>query len=185
MLFVFFFPKKGRKDEDSSSLATVSKVRICVASNKLPENLYCMGFPVDIQMHTKNFSILRLKNLFSILENHTHAQQQERESLSHYYKRSLKKTETKEPTKQLDGTMWTLSQCSSLNMLGPGSGTIRRCGLIGGCVSLWVQTLRPSSQQPRSQSSACFQNKMLFCSSCIMPAWSLPFSHLDDNGLNF
>jgi hypothetical protein len=24
-----------------------------------------------------------------------------------------------------------------LNMLDPGSGTIRRCGLVGGSVSLW------------------------------------------------
>jgi hypothetical protein len=26
-------------------------------------------------------------------------------------------------------------------MLGPGSGTIRRCGLVGGSVSLWRQGL--------------------------------------------
>jgi hypothetical protein len=26
--------------------------------------------------------------------------------------------------------------CGDLNMLGPGSGTIRRCGLVGGSVSL-------------------------------------------------
>jgi hypothetical protein len=30
-------------------------------------------------------------------------------------------------------------------MLGPGSGTIRRCGLVGICVSMWVWSLRPSS----------------------------------------
>jgi hypothetical protein len=28
--------------------------------------------------------------------------------------------------------------CGGLNMLGPGSGTIRRCGLDGGSVSLWA-----------------------------------------------
>jgi hypothetical protein len=44
-------------------------------------------------------------------------------------------------------------------MLGPGSGTIRRHGLIGvgvallgGSVSLWGWTLRPSSKQCRRQS---------------------------------
>jgi hypothetical protein len=33
---------------------------------------------------------------------------------------------------------------SGLYMLGPGSGTIRRCGLVGGSVSLWVWSLKPS-----------------------------------------
>jgi hypothetical protein len=28
--------------------------------------------------------------------------------------------------------------CGGLNMLGPGSGTIRRCGLVRRNVSLWV-----------------------------------------------
>jgi len=32
-----------------------------------------------------------------------------------------------------------------LNMLGPGSGTIRRCGLVGRRVSLWGWDLRQSS----------------------------------------
>jgi len=31
-----------------------------------------------------------------------------------------------------------------LSMLGPGSGTIRRCGLVGVGVSLWAWALRPS-----------------------------------------
>jgi hypothetical protein len=26
---------------------------------------------------------------------------------------------------------------AGLNMLGPGNGTIRKCGLVGGSVSLW------------------------------------------------
>jgi len=30
-----------------------------------------------------------------------------------------------------------------LHMLGPGSGTIRRCGLVGVGVSLWVWALIP------------------------------------------
>jgi hypothetical protein len=29
-----------------------------------------------------------------------------------------------------------------LNMLDPGSGTIRRCGLVGRSVSLWGKTFR-------------------------------------------
>uniref|UniRef100_A0A0V1KI15 Uncharacterized protein n=1 Tax=Trichinella nativa TaxID=6335 RepID=A0A0V1KI15_9BILA len=47
-------------------------------------------------------------------------------------------------------------------MLGPRSGTVWMCGLVGGSVSLW-ETLS---------------------SSCTMPAWMLPYSCLDDNGLN-
>jgi hypothetical protein len=34
--------------------------------------------------------------------------------------------------------------CGGLNMLGPGTGTIRRRGLVGGSVSLWGWALRPS-----------------------------------------
>jgi hypothetical protein len=45
----------------------------------------------------------------------------------------------------LIGTMWTSFPCGVLNVLGPGSGTIRRCGLVGGSVSLWGQALRPFS----------------------------------------
>jgi hypothetical protein len=32
-------------------------------------------------------------------------------------------------------------QCGGLYMLGPGSGTIRRCGLVGLGISLWVWAL--------------------------------------------
>jgi hypothetical protein len=35
--------------------------------------------------------------------------------------------------------------CDGVYVLGPGSGTIRRCGPIGVGVSLWVWALRPSS----------------------------------------
>jgi hypothetical protein len=38
-------------------------------------------------------------------------------------------------------------------MLGPGSGTIRNYGLVGGSVSLWVWALRPSSWQPAEHAS--------------------------------
>jgi hypothetical protein len=36
-------------------------------------------------------------------------------------------------------------ECGGLNILGPGSGTIRRCGLVGGSVLLWAWALRPRS----------------------------------------
>jgi hypothetical protein len=41
---------------------------------------------------------------------------------------------------------WELNQdLCGVNVLGPGSGTIRMCGLVGGSVSLWGWALRPSS----------------------------------------
>jgi hypothetical protein len=36
-------------------------------------------------------------------------------------------------------------ECGGLNMIGPESDTIRRCGLVGGSVSLWGWALRPFS----------------------------------------
>jgi hypothetical protein len=44
-------------------------------------------------------------------------------------------------------------ECDGSNMLGPGSGTIRRCVLVGVGVSLWAWALRPSSSLPGSESS--------------------------------
>jgi hypothetical protein len=38
-----------------------------------------------------------------------------------------------------------LYTCDGLYMLGPGSSTFRRCGLVGVGVSLWIWALRPSS----------------------------------------
>jgi hypothetical protein len=35
--------------------------------------------------------------------------------------------------------------CGDLNMLDPGSGTIRRYALVGGSVSFWGWALRPFS----------------------------------------
>jgi hypothetical protein len=35
-------------------------------------------------------------------------------------------------------------RCHGLNMLGPASGTIRRCGPVGVGVSLWGWASRPS-----------------------------------------
>jgi hypothetical protein len=37
-------------------------------------------------------------------------------------------------------------ECDGLYMLCPGSGTIRRCGLVGVGVSMWVRVLKPGSQ---------------------------------------
>ena len=37
------------------------------------------------------------------------------------------------------------SWCGDLNVLGPGSGTIKKCGLVGGSVPLWKWALGPSS----------------------------------------
>ena len=39
----------------------------------------------------------------------------------------------------------THTHCGGLNMLGPGNGTVRRCGLVGGSVSLWGWALEVSS----------------------------------------
>ena len=38
-----------------------------------------------------------------------------------------------------------LGPCDALYMLGPGSGTVGRCGLVGVGVSLWLWALRSSS----------------------------------------
>ena len=37
-----------------------------------------------------------------------------------------------------------LALCDGLYTLGPGGGTVGRCGLVGEGVSLWVWALRPS-----------------------------------------
>jgi hypothetical protein len=52
-------------------------------------------------------------------------------------------------------------ECGGLNMLGPGSGNIWRCGLVRG-VSLWEWAMRSSSWSHRRHSSPdCLWNKML------------------------
>lgn len=38
-----------------------------------------------------------------------------------------------------------IPHCDGLHLLGPGSGIIRRCGLVRGSVSLWGWAWRPSS----------------------------------------
>jgi hypothetical protein len=52
-------------------------------------------------------------------------------------------------------------ECGGLNMLGPGSSTIRTHGLVGGTMPLWVWALRPSSLPHGRQSfSVCLLSKM-------------------------
>jgi hypothetical protein len=36
----------------------------------------------------------------------------------------------------VERTKLRFGRCGDLNMLGPGSGTVRRCGLVGGGVAL-------------------------------------------------
>ena len=43
-----------------------------------------------------------------------------------------------------DRKMTQVGYCGGLNMLGLGSGTLMRYGLVGGCLSLWGWALRPS-----------------------------------------
>jgi hypothetical protein len=71
-------------------------------------------------------------------------------------------------------------------MLGPGSGTIRRCALVGGSVPLWSGLWHlPSRFLEVSLPLAAFGwRHRTLSSSCTMPAWMLSCSHLDDNGLN-
>jgi len=45
----------------------------------------------------------------------------------------------------LAGLSSSLHTYGGLNMLGPESGTLWRCGLAGGTISLWAWDLRPSS----------------------------------------
>jgi hypothetical protein len=77
-------------------------------------------------------------------------------------------------------------------MLGPGNGTIRRYGLVGGgvallrkCVTLRVdiETLSPPSCLEASLLFA-FGTRCRILSPCVMPAWMMPCSYVHDNGLN-
>ena len=83
--------------------------------------------------------------------------------------------------------------CGALNMLGPvGSGTIRRCDLVGGGVSLCRQALRAPGAQVLSnvgeRVSSWLPSNQDAELSAPSPALFLPacchVSHHDDNGLN-
>ena len=51
-------------------------------------------------------------------------------------------------------------ECEGLHMLGPGSGTTKKCGLVGVGMSLWAWALTPSTKLPESESSGSLQMKM-------------------------
>jgi hypothetical protein len=79
-----------------------------------------------------------------------------------------------------DGCYFSISlrwrgDSGGLNMIGPGSGTMRRCGLVGGSMSLWGWSLRPSSLPVRQSSSVCLWTKIqnsqfLQCHACLNAA---------------
>jgi len=73
-----------------------------------------------------------------------------------------------------------------LHMLGPGSGPIRRCGLVGRRVSLRVD-LETLLLAVGGCSICCWLlsvEDVKLSSFCTRPAWMLPWSCHDDNGLN-
>jgi hypothetical protein len=65
-----------------------------------------------------------------------------------------------------------------------GSGTIRRCGLVGIGTSLWELVLKPHPVQESLFLAAFGSRCGTLGSPSPMPAWTLPCSHHDDNGLN-
>ena len=83
--------------------------------------------------------------------------------------------------------------CDDLYMTGLGSGTVRRCGLVGVGVALLKEVCLCEGRQwdppPNHEGASLFLAAFRWrcrtlSSSCTMPAWKLPCSHLDDNGLN-
>ena len=68
------FFQKGKMDEDSSTIPTLSKEESVLLSTNF-QRIHSHGFSGGIEMHTKILSILQLKNLFPILkkEPHTHS----------------------------------------------------------------------------------------------------------------
>jgi hypothetical protein len=64
-------------------------------------------------------------------------------------------------------------------MVGPRSGTVRRCGLVGGNVlhkcKAVTRALRPLPELPGSQSSVCLWNSQLLPHhTCLDAAMLLP-----------
>jgi hypothetical protein len=66
-----------------------------------------------------------------------------------------------------------------LYMLSPGSGTVRRCGLAGVGVSLWDLSPLPKCLEASLLLAAFGIRGGIVSSSSSMPAWMLPYSHLD------
>jgi hypothetical protein len=69
-------------------------------------------------------------------------------------------------------------------MLGQGNGTIWRCGLVGVGVSLWAWANTPRCLEVSLPLAAFWWRCRTLSSAYTMPAWMLPCSCLDDNGLN-
>jgi len=83
-------------------------------------------------------------------------------------------------------TSFLQPHCDGLHMLGPRSGTIRRCGLVGRSVSLWGG-LGDLPSRMLSLFLAFFEwrcgTQLLLHHACLDSSM-LPCSSLDDNGLN-
>jgi hypothetical protein len=60
-----------------------------------------------------------------------------------------------------------VTRCGGLYTLGSGSGTVRRCGLVGVGVALWVWALRSSSFLPGCILHVCLD----VCSSILLAAF--------------
>jgi hypothetical protein len=77
----------------------------------------------------------------------------------------------------------TQTFCDGSYMLGPGSGTIRKCGPIGVDVPLWVWVinLHTSNLEASILLTAFRWRCRILSSPCTMPDCG---SHLDDTGLN-
>ena len=71
-------------------------------------------------------------------------------------------------------------ECDGLYMLGPGSGTIGKCGLVSvGCNTVVLAEWKSVFHYQPSD-----EDVELSAPRCILPAWMLPCSCLDDTGLN-
>ena len=98
---------------------------------------------------------------------------------SWFNKRSLSCSDraTEQIALEIATTQKTVGRCDGLNRLGPESGTLRRCVLVGGSVSLWVWA-------PWQQGFCLPSEQDVEVSfSYTMPAWTLLRSCLN-NGLN-
>ena len=85
----------------------------------------------------------------------------------------------------------TVKAWGSLNMLGSGNGTIRRCSLVDVDVALWEEVChhRLGLKNPCPGFLEVSLLVLAFGRRCrishIMPAWMLPCSYLDDKWTEF
>lgn len=68
--------------------------------------------------------------------------------------------------------------CGAFNMFGPGSGTIRKRGLVGVDVILLEEVCHCGGGQGASLLFAFRIRCRTLSSFCTMSAWTLPCSHL-------